>query len=39
MAGEKVLIIDDDRNSVRFLELELQHEGYRVKKEYDVQLD
>lgn len=35
MAGEKVLIIDDDRNSVRFLELELCHEGYRVGKEYD----
>ncbi len=35
MAGEKILIIDDDRNSVRFLELELCHEGYRVEKEYD----
>lgn len=35
MAGEKILIIDDDRNSVRFLELELSHEGYRVEKEYD----
>ncbi len=35
LAGEKVLIIDDDRNSVRFLELELCHEGYRVEKEYD----
>lgn len=35
MAGEKVLIVDDDRNSVRFLELELRHEGYRVEKEYD----
>ena len=35
MAGEKVLIVDDDRNSVRFLELELLHEGYRVEKEYD----
>ncbi|MFU0832352.1 MAG: Stage 0 sporulation A-like protein [Oscillospiraceae bacterium] len=35
MAGEKVLIIDDDRNSVRFLQLELEHEGYIVEKEYD----
>ena len=35
MAGEKVLIVDDDRNSVRFLELELRHEGYRVDKAYD----
>ena len=35
MPGEKVLIVDDDRNSVRFLELELRHEGYRVEKEYD----
>lgn len=35
MAGEKVLIIDDDKNIVRFLELELCHEGYSVAKEYD----
>ncbi|MCI1956640.1 MAG: response regulator transcription factor [Oscillospiraceae bacterium] len=35
MAGEKILIVDDDRNSVRFLELELRHEGYRVEKAYD----
>ncbi len=35
MPGEKILIVDDDRNSVRFLELELRHEGYRVEKEYD----
>jgi two-component system, OmpR family, response regulator ArlR len=35
MAGERFLIIDDDRNSVRFLQLELEHEGYRVEKEYD----
>lgn len=33
--GNKVLIIDDDKNSVRFLELELEHEGYSVEKEYD----
>lgn len=35
MDGNKVLIIDDDKNSVRFLELELEHEGYTVVKEYD----
>jgi two-component system, OmpR family, response regulator ArlR len=35
MTGNKVLIIDDDRNSVRFLELELRHEGYSVAMEYD----
>ncbi len=35
MAREKILIIDDDKNSVRFLELELRHEGYAVEKEYD----
>lgn len=35
MAETKVLIIDDDRNSVRFLQLELEHEGYSVAKEYD----
>ncbi|XOQ47377.1 MAG: Stage 0 sporulation A-like protein [Eubacteriales bacterium] len=35
MTGQKVLIIDDDKNSVRFLELELKHEGYIVEKEYD----
>ena len=35
MIGNKVLIIDDDRNSVRFLELELRHEGYSVAMEYD----
>ena len=35
MAGNRVLIIDDDRNSVRFLQLELEHEGYSVAKEYD----
>lgn len=35
MAGEKVLLVDDDKNIVRFLELELEHEGYRTQKEYD----
>jgi DNA-binding response OmpR family regulator len=35
MPGEKVLIVEDDRNSARFLELELLHEGYAVEKAYD----
>lgn len=35
MARNRVLIIDDDQNSVRFLQLELEHEGYLVEKEYD----
>lgn len=35
MSRHKVLIVEDDPNSVRFLELELQHEGYQVEKEYD----
>lgn len=35
MAGENILVVDDDRNIVRFLELELLHEGYRVETEYD----
>jgi two-component system response regulator ArlR len=35
LANDRILIIDDDRNSVRFLELELCHEGYSVEKAYD----
>ena len=35
MAQGRVLIVDDDRNSVRFLQLELEHEGYSVEEEYD----
>lgn len=35
MPQQKVLIIEDDPNLVRILELELQHEGYVVEKEYD----
>lgn len=35
MVRNRVLIIDDDRNSVRFLQLELEYEGYSVEKEYD----
>lgn len=35
MSKQKVLIIEDDPNIIRVLELELQHEGYLVEKEYD----
>ena len=35
MAQSRVLIVDDDLNSVRFLQLELEHEGYLVEKAYD----
>lgn len=35
MLKQKVLIIEDDPNIVRFLELELCYEGYSVEKEYD----
>ncbi|HBN81706.1 MAG TPA: DNA-binding response regulator, partial [Ruminococcaceae bacterium] len=35
MPENRVLIVDDDKNSLRFLELELQHEGYTVEKAYD----
>jgi two-component system response regulator ArlR len=35
LANDRILIIDDDHNSVRFLELELCHEGYSVEKAYD----
>lgn len=35
MSGEKLLIIEDEVKIARFLELELIHEGYSVKKEHD----
>lgn len=35
MANEKILIIEDEVNIARFLELELVHEGYTVEKEQD----
>lgn len=35
MAGERVLIVDGDQRSVRFLGLELSYKGYRVEKAYD----
>jgi two-component system response regulator ArlR len=35
MAGEKILIIEDEVKIARFLELELIHEGYRVEQAHD----
>jgi len=35
MAGEKILIIEDEVKFARFLELELAHEGYEVILEHD----
>lgn len=35
MAGEKILIIEDEVKIARFVELELKYEGYEVAKEYD----
>jgi len=35
MAGEKILIVEDEIKFARFLELELIHEGYQVKQEHD----
>ncbi len=32
---EKILIIEDEKKIVRFIELELQYEGYEVDKAYD----
>lgn len=31
----KILIIEDEKNLARFVELELKHEGYETKVEYD----
>ncbi len=35
MAGEKILIIEDEIKIARFLELELTHEGYLVEQSHD----
>lgn len=35
MAGEKILIIEDEAKIARFIELELLYEGYLVEKEQD----
>ena len=35
MPGEKLLIIEDEVQIARFLELELRHEGYEVQKAHD----
>lgn len=35
MAGEKILIIEDEVKIARFLELELTHEGYLVEQSHD----
>jgi two-component system, OmpR family, response regulator ArlR len=35
MAAVKILIIEDEKQIARFLELELQHEGYAVAIKYD----
>lgn len=35
MAGQKILLVEDEVKISRFLELELTHEGYEVVKAYD----
>lgn len=35
MAGEKIIIIEDEVKIARFLELELTHEGFIVEQEHD----
>lgn len=35
MAGEQILIIEDELKIARFVELELQHEGYYVEQSHD----
>jgi two-component system response regulator ArlR len=35
MAGEKILIIEDELKIARFLELELEYEGYKVEQCHD----
>jgi len=34
MASEKILIVEDDKNLARIVELELRHEGYEVEKAF-----
>ncbi|MDP4178427.1 MAG: response regulator transcription factor [Bacillota bacterium] len=38
MAGERILIIEDEIKIARFIELELKYEGYEVEKVYDGRL-
>ncbi len=35
MAGERILIIEDEVKIARFLELELEYEGYSVERQHD----
>lgn len=35
MAGERILLIEDETKIARFLELELTHEGYVLEREHD----
>lgn len=35
MAGQKILIVEDEIKIARFLELELKHEGYTVEQSHD----
>ena len=38
MAGEKILIVDDDKNICELLRLYLEKEGYAVTQAYDLSL-
>ena len=33
--ADRILVIEDEVNIARFIELELQHEGYAVEKAFD----
>jgi len=35
LAGERILIIEDEIKIARFVELELKYEGYKVDQEHD----
>ena len=35
MNAGRILIVEDEKQIARFIELELQHEGYTVEIEYD----